>query len=505
MNQYQELFERSADAILILDGETFVDCNEATVRMLRYGSKNDLLQTHPSELSPVRQPDGRNSFEKAGEMIAIARERGSHRFDWEHRRADGEVFPVEVLLTPIQSGEKTLVHVVWREISERKRLEKELRHAQKLEAIGKLAGGIAHDFNNLLVVILGNAEMLESDLEQLPELQEQVREIKHAGERAAKLTSQLLAFSRRQDLKPAVVDFHDIVNNLGRMIRRLVGEDITMVFERDESDLPVKVDPGQIEQVILNLVTNARDAMGDGGPLTLKTCRKEQYAVLRVTDSGSGMSDAVLARAMEPFFTTKAVGRGTGLGLSSAYGIVRQSGGEMHLSTTEGSGTTVEILLPISTDQVASQPQEDRTPGGFSPGYGTVLVVEDDPGVARLVRAALIREGYRVLEASNGGAAMRCLENHEGDIRMVLTDVVMPIMSGPELVRQLREKWPSLPALFMSGYTDDTLASHGLNPERVDLLQKPFSSTVLLNIVRKFLSSRDAVSDAPQENERQDM
>ncbi len=505
MNKYQELFERSADAILILDGETFVDCNEATVRMLRYGTKEELLQTHPSELSPELQPDGRESFEKASEMIAFAIERGSHRFEWDHRRADGEVFPVEVLLTPIQEGEKTLLHVVWREISDRKRLENELRHAQKLEAIGKLAGGVAHDFNNLLVVILGHAELLDSDLDRFPDLQEQVREIRQAGERAARLTAQLLAFSRRQDLQPAVVDLRGIVNDLGKMIRRLVGEDITMVFERCDDPLPVKVDSGQIEQVVLNLVTNARDAMSEGGPLILKTTRKDQYAVLHVVDSGSGMSDAVLARAMEPFFTTKSVGLGTGLGLSSADGIIKQSGGDMHLSTAEGKGTTVEILLPLCVEPVENRTAQDMAPRELMTGQGTVLVVEDDPGVAGLVGAALIRAGYNVLEAGNGKAALRRMERYEGELRMVLTDVVMPIMGGPELVRRLREKWPQLPALFMSGYTDAMLTSHGLTLEKIDLLQKPFSSTTLVAEVNRFLASRGDVCDADQEKERQDM
>ena len=505
MNKYQELFERSADAILILDGETFVDCNEATVRMLRYSTKEEILQTHPSELSPDVQPDGRDSFEKAREMIAMAYERGSHRFEWEHRRADGEVFPVEVLLTTIQEGEKTVVHVVWREISERKRLENELRHAQKLEAIGKLAGGIAHDFNNLLVVILGHAELLDADLSKFPQMQEQVQEIRLAGERAARLTAQLLAFSRRQDLIVSVVDLHGIVNNLGNMIRRLVGENITMVFERCDDPLPVMVDPGQIEQVVLNLVTNARDAMGSGGPLVLKTTRKDQYAVFQVIDSGSGMDDAVKARAMEPFFTTKPVGLGTGLGLSSAYGIVRQSGGEMHLRTEAGKGTTVEILLPLSIEPVQKQPVEDEAPGKVRTGQGTILLVEDDQGVARLVRAALTRAGYHVLEAGNGKAALRCVESHEGDICMVLTDVVMPIMGGPELVRRLRETRPELPALFMSGYTDAMLTSHGLNLEKIDLVPKPFSSTDLIDKVARFLASGDRACGEDQEKERQDM
>ena len=377
---YREVFERSADANLIIDGDTFVDCNEATVKMLRYATREELLQTHPSELSPEYQPDGRVSFEKANEMMALAFARGSHRFEWNHQRADGEVFPVEVLLTSVPLAGRDVLHVAWREISERKHLEEELRHAQKMEAVGKLAGGIAHDFNNILVAIMGYAELIRDAVADQPELLEDAREIVRAGEKAATLTSQLLAFSRKQDLKPEIVDLGQVVGNLTGMIRRLIGEDIEMVMDTAVIPLPVKVDPGQLEQVILNIVSNARDAMLDGGTLTIKTTRgmkslsngvdlpTGRYVSLKFTDTGEGMDSEVIARAFEPFFTTKERGRGTGLGLSSVYGIIKQSGGDVRIVSHEGHGTTLEE--PRSSVPPPADPRNPIGPSSTPPAAG---------------------------------------------------------------------------------------------------------------------------------------
>lgn len=495
-NKYQLLFERSADAILVIDGETFVDCNEATVRMLRYRTKEELLQTHPSELSPQLQPDGRRSFEKASEMIAIAMERGSHRFEWDHQRADGEVFPVEVLLTPVPEGDKVLIHVVWREISERKDLELQLRHAQKMEAIGKLAGGVAHDFNNILVSVLGYADLLARQLANSPKLLEQVEAIRAGGEEAAGLISHLLAFGRKQDLKPKVVELHSIVDNLNTMIRRLIGEQIHVSIRHDKGGIPVRVDPGQMEQVILHLVTNARDAMPQGGVLAFGTSRVSMesgsgldlapgdYACLRVEDSGSGMSPEVASAAFEPFFTTKGESRGAGLGLSSVYGMVKQSGGDVKLTTREGEGSVLEIYLPVCSElpHTVEPCDEDAEK---EHGTGTVLVVEDEPAVAGLVKQALEAEGYQVLEARNGAAALRMFRKDGNDVDLILTDVMMPVMNGPDLVARILENRPELPALFMSGYADDILSERGFSIDKVNLLQKPFSSTQLVDKVRQ--------------------
>ncbi|MCK9997354.1 MAG: response regulator [Candidatus Krumholzibacteria bacterium] len=501
---YRELFERSADANLVIDGDTFVDCNESTVKMLRYANREELLQTHPSELSPEFQPDGRISYEKANEMMALAFARGSHRFEWSHQRADGEVFPVEVLLTSVPLGNRNVLHVAWREITERKRLEEELRHAHKMEAVGKLAGGIAHDFNNILVAIMGYADILKEGVADRPELAEDAGEIIRASERAAKLTAQLLAFSRKQDLRPEVVDLDVLVGNLTGMIRRLIGEDIEMVLNNASVPLPVKVDPGQLEQVILNVVANARDSMADGGTLTIKTTRGAKlgtngvdlpagrYVSLKFTDTGSGMDSEVIARAFEPFFTTKERGRGTGLGLSSVYGIIKQSGGDVRIVSHKGHGTTLEILLPESTEPLSGTraPESDSKSGTL--GNEFILVVEDDEAAARLITRALEREGYRVMVAHNGDDALTLAEQNSWSFDMVLTDVIMPVMSGPVLVARLRQRMPDIPALFMSGYTDDVLERQGFSIEDVDLIRKPFSPDRLLSRVRTFLWRRSS-------------
>ncbi len=501
---YREVFERSADANLIIDGDTFVDCNEATVKMLRYATRQELLQTHPSELSPEYQPDGRISFEKANDMMALAFARGSHRFEWSHRRADGEVFPVEVLLTSVPLNGRDVLHVAWREITERKRLEEELRHAQKMEAVGKLAGGIAHDFNNILVAIMGYAELIKESVADQPELLEDAGEIVRAGEKAATLTAQLLAFSRKQDLKPEIVDLELVVGNLTGMIRRLISEDIEMVLETAGVPLPVKVDPGQLEQVILNIVSNARDAMPDGGTLTIKTTRgikslsngvdlpTGRYVSLKFIDTGAGMDSEVVARAFEPFFTTKERGRGTGLGLSSVYGIIKQSGGDVRIVSYEGHGTTLEILLPESTDPLSSSGSGEPEFHPDASGNESILVVEDDEAAGRLITKALEKEGYQVEIAHSGEEALILAEKMSWEFDMVLTDIIMPVMNGPELVAKLRLKMPDLNALFMSGYTDDVLERQGFSMEDVDLIRKPFSPGRLIGRVHDFLNRRNS-------------
>ncbi len=499
---YRELFERSADANLIIDGDTFVDCNEATVRMLRYATRDELLQTHPSELSPEFQPDGRVSFEKANEMMGIAFARGSHRFEWNHQRADGEVFPVEVLLTSVPLGGRDVLHVAWREITERKRLEEELRHAQKMEAVGKLAGGIAHDFNNILVAIMGYADLIKAGAAHDPEMVKDAEEITRASEKAATLTSQLLAFSRKQDLRPEVVDLDAVVSNLTSMIRRVIGEDITMDLQSAGVPLPVKVDPVQLEQVILNVVANARDAMADGGTLTIKTTRgvregspgvdlpAGRYVSLKFRDTGTGMNSEVIARAFEPFFTTKERGRGTGLGLASVYGIIKQSGGDVRIVSHEGHGTTLEILLPESDEPLSDSGTPEADVESTGPGGQRILVVEDDAAAGRLISKALEREGFKVQIAHNGQEALTLSEQSDWAFDMVLTDVIMPVMNGPELVAKMKKNIPDLSALFMSGYTDEVLARQGFSLEDVDLIRKPFSPQRLIARIHTFLRRR---------------
>jgi nitrogen-specific signal transduction histidine kinase/ActR/RegA family two-component response regulator len=414
------------------------------------------------------------------------------------------VFPVEVLLTSVPLAGRDVLHVTWREISERKRLEEELRHAQKMEAVGKLAGGIAHDFNNLLVAIMGYAELIKSGVADQPLLVEDAEEIIRASEKAATLTAQLLAFSRKQDLKPEIIDLELVVERLTGMIRRLIGEDIEMVLDSAGVPLPVKVDPGQLEQVILNVVSNARDAMPDGGTLTIRTTRgikpvsggvdlpSGRYVSLRFTDTGSGMDSEVIARAFEPFFTTKERGRGTGLGLASVYGIVKQSGGDVRIVSHKGHGTTLEILLPESTAPLSDVPEAEPDLPHESAGGERILVVEDDLAAGRLITRTLEKEGYQVAIAHSGAEALALAEKSDWSFDMVLTDVIMPVMNGPELVARLRRKQPRLDALFMSGYTDDVLARQGFSLEDVDLIRKPFSPDRLTGRVAAFLRRRNS-------------
>ncbi len=499
---YRELFERSTDAILIIEGDRFVDCNQACVEMLRYGTREEVLQTHPSELSPEYQPDGRLSYEKANDMIQTAFSNGSHRFEWDHKRADGEVFPVEVLLTVVNEGERPTLHTVWRDITERKRLENELRQAQKMEAIGKLAGGIAHDFNNLLVAILGNSELMEMDLEPGDPMMEHVLEIREAGDRAAALVGQLLAYSRKQILRASVLELNGVVGDLQSMLSRLIGEDISMDWEPNTKPLAVKVDKGQLEQVIMNLVTNARDAMPKGGVLTLMTTctaiekrdsaygpklEPGRYAVLRVTDTGDGVEPGVVDQIFDPFFTTKP--KGTGLGLSTVIGIVRQSGGDVVVSSAPGRGATFSVYLPLTDEDV---PAPDlRLLGDEVTGnpVETILLVEDEPSVARLTTRVLEHEGYTVRSASNGREALSMIDAGDVDFDLLLTDVVMPGMGGPELARNLERTHPELRVLYASGYTNEALTSRGILEEGVELIQKPFTTDQLKERVRKVLDT----------------
>jgi len=487
---YRELFERSADAILIIEGDTFVDCNRAAVEMLGYGTKLEVLRAHPSALSPPHQPDGRASFEKANEMIALAFERGSHRFEWEHRRADGEIFPVEVALTAVfrRNGQRIL-HTVWRDITERKRLEGELRQSQKMEAIGKLAGGIAHDFNNLLVGILGYADVLHSRLER-PEDRQAVEQILGAGERAAGLVRQLMLFSRKQELVPQVVCLSVALTELERLLGRIIGEHIDLRFERRSEPVRVVIDPSQLEQVVVNLAANARDAMPEGGTLVVRVERSGapeglpagRYAMLEVQDSGWGMDAETARRAFEPFFTTKPQGSGTGLGLATVYGVAQQAGGTVTLSSGP-AGTTVRVYLP-ETDAEPPAPAEPPTGDATDGGDETILLVEDEDTVAALVLGVLERKGYRVLLARDGIDALALWEQApRGSIDLLLTDVVMPRMGGPALARALEQTGHAPPVLFMSGYTSDHLNEVRDGP--VDLVQKPFSVRHLLLRVRR--------------------
>ena len=379
---------------------------------------------------------------------------------------------------------------------DRRRLEQQLLASQRLEAVGRLAGGVAHDFNNVLTAVLGSTELLLLDTPPGAANREELEIIREAATHAQDLIRQLLAFSSRQALKPVVLDVNHLVKNVGKMLRRLIGENIELTTEPAPDVDSVCADPGQLEQVLVNLVVNARDAMPQGGRLTIATANLTvaegaallppgRYVVLRVTDTGTGMDAATVERAFEPFFTTKPHGKGSGLGLATVYGIVRQSGGHVEVESVPGAGTTFRIHLPRVED-VAEQGAAS-TAATPARGVETVLVVEDDERVRTLARKALEQAGYRVLVAAGGKEALAAAEGHDGPIDLLMTDVVMPEMSGRTLTRRLTQRHPDLKVLYMSGYSDEDIAQHGVFEAGIAFIKKPFTPSVLTKKLREVL------------------
>jgi nitrogen-specific signal transduction histidine kinase/CheY-like chemotaxis protein len=391
----------------------------------------------------------------------------------------------------------------FRDVSDQHLLEQQFRHAQKMEAVGQLAGGVAHDFNNLLTAILGFAELMRYDLPVGDFQRDSLDEITHAANRAAALTRQLLAFSRQQVLQPRAIDVNGIVVGLEKMLQRIIGDDVIFDVELKASPGDVLVDPGQLEQVILNLCVNARDAMPTGGRIAIETTNVHldatdmpgqgqvsagAYVMLSVTDTGTGMTEEVRRHLFEPFFTTKSQGKGTGLGLATVYGIIKQSGGHLRVDSELEKGSKFHVCLPELGDGQESLPL-DLAPSDPFGGDESVLLVEDDDVVRQLAKAVLERSGYRVTEASGAQSALRMAENELEGFALLITDVVMPNGSGLELAKRLRVTNATMRTLFMSGHTDDTLLKHGgLSPD-VSLLQKPFAPDDLLEKVREVLDA----------------
>ena len=426
---------------------------------------------------------------------------------------NGEIKEIEFKPTLLDDGR---IVVILSDITERKRaeeekavLQEELRQSQKMEAVGHLAGGIAHDFNNLLTVISGNCELSLLELKEGDSLKGNIEEIKAAVDRATSLTRQLLAFSRRQILDTKVLDLNTIIRDLDKMLRRVIGEDIELVTLLSDGVGTVKTDPGWMEQVIINLAVNARDAMPSGGKLIIETTNVEldescahshvamkpgRYVKLCVGDTGIGMSPEVREHLFEPFFTTKEKGKGTGLGLSTVYGIVMQSGGNIWVYSEPGLGTTFKIYLP-RVDESFEEMREKVTREELPCGGETILVVEDEQDVRRLTVRVLERRGYRVLETSCGDDALVLSKKRKEPIHMILTDVVMPRMSGRQLADQLLPLHPKMKVLYMSGYTDNAIVHHGVLEEGINYIQKPFTIDGLARKVREVLEkdSRPAV------------
>jgi PAS domain S-box-containing protein len=434
-----------------------------------------------------------------------------HEFEYRIRAADGRVVWIRdhVHVVSDSQGRATRLRGLMVDITEHKNLEAQLHQAQKMEAIGRMAGGVAHDFNNLLTAITGYCELLLSDMDAQDLRRSDVEEIKKAADRAAALTRQLLAFSRRQLLAPQVLDLNVVMANMDKMLRRMIGEDIDLVTLLDPALGRVKADPGQIEQVLMNLAINARDAMPQGGKLTIETANVDldetyarrhiavspgPYVMLAVSDTGHGMDEETKSHIFEPFFTTKEPGKGTGLGLSTVYGIVKQSGGDIYVYSEPGHGTTFKIYLP-RVDASAEASAAAQAASNPVSGSETILLVEDDEGVQELIRRILERNGYTVLAARRGDEAVQIAEQHAAPIDLLVTDVVMPEMSGRELVKRLMALRPTVKVLYISGYADSAIVRHGVLEADATFLQKPFTPDELARKVRAALEAGTPADD----------
>ena len=420
-----------------------------------------------------------------------------------HRTSNGRIIDVEVAQHHIDFGGQAAELVIVTDVTTHRQLEEQLRQAQKMESVGMLAGGVAHDFNNLLTIISGYSQVIMNALQPGDPNHYAAEQILKAGERAATLTQQLLAFSRRQVLQPRVLDLNKLVTALSTMLRRLIGEDIDLQLVLRPDLGMVSADPGQIEQVLMNLVVNARDAMPKGGTLTIETANVEldenysgrhlavkpgPYAQIAVSDNGGGMDEATQARLFEPFFTTKGVGRGTGLGLSTVFGIVKQSGGNLDVYSVPNRGTSVKVYLPRIEQQPATVEAESRRKHVAS-GSETVLLVEDDEMVRHLVSETLVRAGYKVMDTSDPLEARRLSDSYQGPIHLLIADVVMPKVSGRELAEELRARRNGMKVLYMSGYTDHAIVNTGILRKEVAFLQKPFTPAALTDKVRDVLEN----------------
>ena len=517
--RYRTQFESAPEAIVTLDVRTgtFVEVNQNATRLFGY-PREEMLRLDYIALSPPTQPGGRSSAGGARMHVegALAGERPV--FEWVHRNAAGEDIPCEVRLVRLPAVGRDLCRASIIDISDRKRAEAErlrleealrrteeqLRQSLKMEAIGRLAGGIAHDFNNLLSVILGYSDMLITTTPAAAPMVGELREIRDAAERAAGLTGALLAFSRQQVLDPVIVDLNEVVGRMDKMLQRVIGEDITLRMVAAPALGRVKVDPGQIEQVIMNLAVNARDAMPKGGHLTIETAEidaddghllkhpggtRGPQIMLAVTDTGVGMPPDVQSKIFEPFFTTKERGKGTGLGLSTVFGIVRQSGGTIWVYSEPGRGTTFKLYFP-RCDETPTQESAGVSLPPTLRGSETLLLVEDDEQLRLMGKTILTRNGYRVLAAASGGEALAVCASVPDEIHLLVTDVVMPHMNGRELAEQALRLRPGLRILYVSGYTDNTVLHHGGFDLGIAFLQKPITPDSLLRKVREVLDGR---------------
>jgi PAS domain S-box-containing protein len=498
--RYRTLVENAVYGILRADEKGFLNVNPAFAKMLGYSSVDEVLRLDPAKELWFDPQQRKQLFAKYSGGLPFVDE------ELIVRRKDGT--PITVHASGRASRDeqgRLILETIVEDVSERRALERQLRQAQKMDAIGRLAGGVAHDFNNLLTVIAGYTDLTVEALGQQHPLRKELDEVKKATARATGLTRQLLAFSRQQVLEPRVMDMNASIRSLESMLQRALGERIKLNLKLGEN-APVKADPGQIDQVVLNLVLNSRDALGDkSGRIGIETAIVDlddtyardhlgvnpgRYVMLAVSDNGQGMDPETQAHVFEPFFTTKSSDRGTGLGLSTVYGIVKQSGGHIWLYSEKGLGSTFKVYLPLAgaESQPAAPPAPLPLPGVR--GRGTVLIVEDEEGVRELTRQILSRAGYKVLLAADPGEALALFNEHANDVQLLLTDVVLQDMSGRELAERIERKSTHVRVLYMSGYTDDAVMQNGVLSAGAEFLQKPFTTETLLRKVHEVLSKR---------------
>lgn len=496
--RYRSLVEKAVYGLFRCTGDgTFLDVNPALVAMLRCDSAADAFKLNLFK-DVLLYPDQQSLF-----LIEDPQTGKLKTSECRWQRKDRSVMTVRLsgTLTHNENAQHAF-EVLAEDITERRLLEEQLKQAQKMEAVGRLAGGVAHDFNNLLMIISGYSELLLDNLASKEQLLKTVKEVRQACDRATALVRQLLAFSRKQVLEPRIVDLNTVIEDMHRMLPRLIGEDIEVLTIPGKNLGKVKVDPWQIEQVLLNLAVNSKDAMPNGGKIIIETqnielrdsyvrqhigSRPGHYVMLAVSDTGFGMNQETKSHIFEPFFTTKEIGKGTGLGLSTVYGVVKQSGGYIGVYSEPGEGTSFKIYLPRvdQIEEVMSSPEADLPLEGTE----TVLLVEDELGVRAVAKEFLVKKGYTVLESGTGKEAIALAQTHKGPIHLLITDVIMPGMSGPELAEEIQKSRPRVKVLYMSGYTADSIVHHGISAGETAFIQKPFDPTSLLRKVRETMNT----------------
>jgi PAS domain S-box-containing protein len=500
------LFEQSPDGVLIIDPQTmrFPDFNTAAHQQLGY-TREEFARLSITDIEAME------TLEETRTRIAHVIAHGQADFETLHRTRQGAIRNVSVRAQTVDVLGKSYYQCIWRDITDQKqaeedqeRLQAQLAHAQKMESIGRLAGGVAHDFNNMLGVIMGHAELALDQTTVTHPLHSHLDEIRKAARRSADLTRQLLAFARKQTVAPRLINLNEAVAGMLNMLRRLIGEDISLVWKPEPALSLVRIDPAQLDQLLANLCVNSRDAIAGVGSIVIETKNHSiaegdpsenvdlvpgNYIVLALSDDGSGMTPEVLGHLFEPFFTTKEMGRGTGLGLATVYGIVKQNEGHIEVTSAHGKGTTFRIYLP----QVREEEADPSTSGGrelWRSSGETVLLVEDEPAILSMGKTMLLEMGFAVLASGTPHEAIRIAEANRGIIDLIITDVIMPEMNGRELAARISSLNPGLRCLFMSGYTSDVIARSGVLEEGINFIQKPFSISDLTAKIREVLDPK---------------